>query len=50
MPLPLSETTIFDNPLFSIIIEIEVALASIAFSTSSLTAYEGLSITSPAAI
>ena len=50
IPIPLSETEIKFFPPSSIIISICEALASIAFSTSSLRAEAGRSTTSPAAI
>ena len=50
MPIPLSDTTIFDIPPSSILIVILFAFASIEFSINSFTTATGLSITSPAAI
>lgn len=50
IPSPLSWTRMSCFPACSISMVIEVALASIEFSISSLTAQLGRSITSPAAI
>ena len=50
MPEPLSVTLINDIPPSLISTVTALAFASIAFSTSSFTTEDGLSITSPAAI
>jgi|GEM_PF-4906711 len=50
IPLPLSLTRIMVTPPWRISMVTLLALASMAFSTSSLTTEEGRSTTSPAAI